>query len=362
MKVALIHYWLCHRRGGERVLEAFCEMFPQADIFTLVYDEDVLHSPTISRHLVTPSFLQKLPLARKHYQYYLPLMPMALEQFDLRGYDLVISSESGPAKGVLAPVTAKHLCYCHSPMRYVWDMYHDYLEGASCIKKCLVSLGMHYVRMWDALSANRVDNFVANSRIIQKRIHRCYHRDSTVVNPPVSVEDFAPAESREDFYLMAGELVPYKRPELAVEACNKLGKKLVVIGGGPMEKELRRLAGPTVTLLGRQPFTVLRDHYARCRALLFPGMEDFGIVPVEAMASGAPVLAYGKGGVCDSTLEGKTALYFGEQTVEAMAACITDFERTGVVYDVDQLVAHAARFSKERFKEEMRAEIEKVLM
>lgn len=355
MKVALVHYWLCNRRGGERVLESLCEMFPQADIFTLVYDPERLQSQVIAKHKVTTSFIQSLPFSRKRYQYYLPLMPIALEQFDLRQYDVIISSESGPAKGVLVPPSASHICYCHSPMRYVWDLYHDYLGKAPLVKKLLTAPVMHYLRIWDALSANRVDTFVANSNTIKNRIRACYRRDSVVVHPPVDVDDFSAEADREEFYLLAGELVPYKRPDIAVKACNQLGKRLVVIGGGPMEKALREMAGPTVTIMGRQPFDVLKTHYATCKALLFPGMEDFGIVPVEAMASGAPVLAFGKGGVCDSTIEGKTSLYFEEQSVDSLTSCICRFEEQGVSFSALELAQHAAGFAKSRFMKEMAA-------
>lgn len=361
MKVAIIHYWLCNRRGGERVIEALCEMFPQADIFTLVHDKDRLQSKIIAEHKVTPSFLQKLPFAKRHYQFYLPLMPMALEQFDLRGYDLILSSESGPAKGVIVPPDARHLCYCHSPMRYIWDMTHDYMDTASIFTKVASVPLFHYLRMWDALSANRVDRFVANSRTVKRRIASCYRREAEVIAPPVDVEAFAPAQEREDFYLLAGELVAYKRPDLAVEACNALGKRLVIIGGGPMEEKLRKIAGPTVTMLGRCDFNVLRDHYARCKALLFPGLEDFGIVPVEAMASGAPVLAYGKGGILDSAVEGETALFFNTQTCEALVDCIERFETHGVSMNAQELTNHAKRFSASHFKTRIQAEIDAML-
>jgi glycosyltransferase involved in cell wall biosynthesis len=361
MKTAIVHYWLCNRRGGERVLEALCELFPQADIFTHVYDPEQLDSPIIQRHNVHTTFVNRLPFAKTKYQWYLPLMPLALEQLDLRDYKLILSSESGPAKGVLVSPNSRHVCYCHSPMRYVWDMQPEYFANASIVKKVLAAPLLHYLRMWDASTANRVDSFVANSSCIQRRIELCYRRESTVIHPPVDVNDFDPTRSRDDFYLLAGELVPYKKPELAVAACNALGKKLVVIGGGPMVESIRSMAGPTVQVMGRQPFSVLKDHLARCKALLFPGMEDFGILPVEAMASGAPVIAYGNGGILDSTVPDKTAIYFAEQTSQSLEEAIRLFEAKGVHWTAQEIAAHTQRFSRQRFITEMDAHIRSVL-
>src|SRR5260363_128404 len=293
MRVAIIHYWLVGMRGGEKVIEALCDMYPQADIFTHVYAPDMV-SEKIRAHRIVPTFINSLPRAARMYKNYLPLMPLALEQLDLRGYDLIISSESGPAKGIIPPPGALHVCYCHTPMRYIWNMYHEYRDGAGALTRLLMPPLSHYLRMWDVSSAARVDSFVANSTTVAGRIRRYYGADSHVIHPPVDTEAFSPLPAAElgDFYLMAGELVAYKRPDLAIRAFNEMKLKLVEIGGGEMLQEVRRLAGPTITVLGSQPFSVLKDHYARCRALIFPGEEDFGMVPVEAMASGRPVIAY----------------------------------------------------------------------
>lgn len=307
MRVAIIHYWLVGMRGGEKVLEALCRMYPEADIFTHVAVPEVL-SEDLRRHTIRTSFIAKLPRAARMYKSYLPLMPLALEQLDLKGYDLIISSESGPAKGIIPPEGAVHLCYCHSPMRYIWNMYHDYRRTAGPLARVAMPLLTHYLRTWDESSAARVDRFVANSSTVAGRIRRYYRRKSTIVHPPVDVSAFAPVapDLVGDYYLMVGELVRYKRPDIAVRAFNATKRRLVVIGGGEMLAELRALAGPTVQVLGSQPFAALRHHYARARALIFPGEEDFGIVPVEAMASGRPVIAYGRGGATETVVAGRT--------------------------------------------------------
>lgn len=360
MKVAIVHYWLVGMRGGEKVVEALCDMFPQADIFTHVYVPDAV-SNTIRRHSVTTSFIGSLPAAARLYKRYLPLMPLALEQLDLRGYDLVISSESGPAKGVIPPATARHLCYCHSPMRYLWNMFHDYRERSGRLTRLMMPPLSHYLRLWDAVSAARIDRYVANSRAVAARIRRYYGREAAVVWPPVDVDAFAPvgAGQREDYMLMVGELVPYKRPELAVEAFNRMRAKLVVIGGGEMLAAIRRLAGPTVTVLGPQPFEALRHHYSRCQALVFPGEEDFGIVPVEAMASGRPVIAYGRGGAVETVIPNLSGMLFDEQSVDALIAAVEGF-RAGD-FDPRAIVAHARTFSRDRFIAAMTAEIDRLM-
>jgi glycosyltransferase involved in cell wall biosynthesis len=350
MRVAIIHYWLVTMRGGEKVLESLCRMFPDADIFTHAYAPEAV-SATIRRHNVRTSFIGKLPRPAKYYKSYLPLMPMALEQLDLRGYDLIISSESGPAKGIVPPPGAIHVCYCHSPMRYIWNMYHDYRDRAGPLKRLAMAPLAHYIRNWDALSSTRVDHYVANSANVRQRIQRYYHRDAAVIHPPVSVRDFTPvaAGDLEDYHLMVGELVGYKRPDIAVEAFNRMKRPLVVIGGGEMLEDIRKLAGPTVRVLGSQPVDVLRHHYARCKALVFPGEEDFGIVPVEAMASGRPVLAYRAGGATETVVEGVSGLFFDAQTVDALIDGVSRMDR----FDVNReaILAHARKFSEPLFRE-----------
>lgn len=359
-KVAIIHYWLVNMRGGENVVEALCELFPQAEIFTHVYVPESV-SDTIRKHKVHTTFIQRLPKAEKLYQTYLPLMPLALQQLDLRDFDLVISSESGPAKGVVVAPDARHICYCHSPMRYVWDMYPDYLANSGRIKRLLMPPLIHYLRIWDYFTAGGVDQFVANSRYVASRIQRYYRRDAQVIAPPVNTHEFKLMHEVGDFYLMFGQLVSYKRPDLVVEAFNESGRKLVVIGEGEMGDSLKKLARKNITFLGRQPFDVVREHLAKCRALVFPGLEDFGIVPVEAMASGRPVIAYGRGGVLDSVIEGKTGIFFNEQSAAALNEAINRFERDFNMFDSIKIVEHAGNFSKARFKKEFMVVVNDVL-
>jgi glycosyltransferase involved in cell wall biosynthesis len=360
MKVAIIHYWLVGMRGGEKVVEALCEMYPQADIYTHVYVPEMI-SERIRQHKITTTFINRLPRAARMYKKYLPLMPLALEQLDLSGYDLIISSESGPAKGIVPPPGAIHVCYCHTPMRYIWNMYHDYRKRTGRLTRLVMPPLSHYLRMWDVTSATRVDSFVANSATVARRIRRYYGSDSVVIYPPVDTEAFSIAAPSElsDYYLMAGELVPYKRPDLAVSAFNEMNLKLVVIGGGEMLDEIRRLAGPTVTVLGTQPFDVLKQHYARCRALIFPGEEEFGMVPVEAMASGRPVVAFDRGGATETVARNVSGVFFAEQSVAAISSAVKSLAAMEI--DPAKIAAHASEFGREQFFQKMRAHIDGLL-
>src|SRR5580698_4377230 len=291
MKIAIIHYWLVGMRGGEKVIEALCEMYPQADIFTHVYVPEMV-SHRIRQHRIIPTFINALPRPAKMYKTYLPLMPLALEQLDLSGYDLILSSESGPAKGVIAPADALHVCYCHTPMRYLWELYPDYLNDwtHSRLKRLLMRPIARNLRLWDFASAARVDRFVANSENVRRRIWKTYRRDSTVAHPPVAVETFS-YRPPEDFFLMVSELVTYKRLDYAIRHFSRTGRKLRVAGDGPEYRSLKRLAAASVEFCGRVSGSDLRDLYARARALVMPGEEDFGIAMVETLASGKPVIA-----------------------------------------------------------------------
>jgi glycosyltransferase involved in cell wall biosynthesis len=359
MKVAIVHYWLVTMRGGEKVLEELCKLFPQADIFTLVCDREKL-SPLLQSKTIHTSFLQRLPGARKHYRKLLPLMPFALEAFDLQAYDLVISSESGPAKGIVARPDALHVCYCHSPMRYIWDHYHIYRRDLGLIGRAMMTITAPPLRVWDVTTAARVDAFVANSAHVARRIRRVYNRDATVIHPPVAVDDFQATAELGDFYLCAGQLVTYKRVDLAVRAFTRMGKRLVVVGEGTQMAELKKIAGPSVELVGYQPFPVLRDYLARCRALVFPGEEDFGILPVEAMASGRPVIAFDSGGARETVTSAEVGLMFAEQTEDSLIDAVTRFEANAAAFDPAKIRRHAEGFSASLFRERMGRFIEDV--
>lgn len=347
-KVALVHYWLVGMRGGERVLERLLGLFPGADIFTHVYDPDRV-SATLRAATVRETFIGRLPGARRHYQKYLPLMPLALEELDLRGYDLVISSEAGPAKGVITGPDTLHLCYCHSPMRYLWDHYPDYRAAARGMGRMVMPAMFHRLRQWDVSSASRVDGIVANSSFVARRIRKVWGREADVVHPPVPVAAFRPSHRVSDRYLWVGQMTPYKRADIALEAFNRLGVPALMIGDGEMHAEIRARAGPRVEVCRHLDFDDLRRAYASCKALVFTAEEDFGIVPVEANASGRPVIALGRGGVTDSLVDGCTALFFPEQTVDALCQAIRRFELWLPHFRPEDAVANARRFSPANF-------------
>ncbi|MBY5534985.1 glycosyltransferase family 4 protein [Rhizobium leguminosarum] len=360
LRVAIVHYWLVSMRGGEKVVEELCRMFPQADIFTLVCNRDRISDFLKTRNIRT-SFLQKIPGAKRHYTKMLPLMPFALEQFDLQDYDLVLSSESGPAKGIITRADALHVCYCHSPMRYIWDQFHVYRHGLPWVGRALMSITAPILRAWDVTTSSRVDVFVANSDYVASRIRRFYDRESIVIHPPVATDDFAVGKGKGEFYLYAGQLTTYKRPDIAVRACTEAGRKLVVIGEGEQLAYLKSIAGPTVQFLGHQPFNVLRDHLSRCRALLFPGTEDFGILPVEAMASGRPVLAFDAGGARETVCSPQVGFRFAEQTTEALLETMAAFEEVEDDIDPHAIRAHSLKFSSTVFRDRLSSLIEQQL-
>lgn len=353
MRVAIVHYWLVSMRGGERVLESLCRLFPQADLYMHVVDRDAM-SKTIARHKVRTTFISRLPFARRWYQRYLPLMPMALEALDLTGYDLIISNEAGPAKGIIPAPDAHHICYACSPMRYIWDKYWTYRDGAGAVTRTMMLPIAFLLRIWDVVSAARVDHFMADSTYVAQRIKKFYRRDAEVVFPPVAVHLFAPAPAAEigNYYLWAGELVRYKRPDIAVEAFRRNGRRLLVIGEGAEAARLRRQAPDNITFLGKVPFTELQRHMARCRALIFPGDEDFGIIPVEVQASGRPVIALGRGGALDTVLDGQTGVLYRDCTVDGLLAAIERFEASDLADNCRAAcTANAARFTERAFHE-----------
>ncbi len=357
MKVALVHYWLVGMRGGEKVLESLCRMFPEADIYTHVAIPERL-SDTIRRHKITETFIARLPFARTWYPRYLPLMPLALEALDLTGYDLIISSEAGPAKGVIPGPNTIHLSYCHSPMRYIWDQYYVYRQCAGLLTRILLPFIAHYIRVWDTISATRVDLFIANSHFVSKRIKKYYRREASVVHPPVMVDEFVPVPPSEhsDYYLWCGELVSYKRPDIAIEAFNVSRKPLIIIGDGEQRSKLQTMAKPNIVFLGKAPFEILKHHAARCRALIFPGEEDFGIVPLEVQASGRPVIAYAKGGALETVIDGKTGVFFTDASATSLNEAIERFEESDIGLDCEvDCRNNALRFSESAFVAGMKA-------
>ncbi len=352
MRAAIVHYWLLNWRGGEKVLESLCKLLPDADIFALFYDPSAV-SAEIRRHNVTSSFLNPL---RRHYRQLLPLMPMALEQFDLRGYDLVLSSESGPAKGVLTSSSARHICYCHTPMRYLWDLYPAYSkEWLSGWQRMLFAPLSNYLRLWDFAAAARVDEFIANSDNVRRRIRKAWRRDSRVIYPPVAVENFYWREP-EDYYLIVSELVAYKRLDVAVRAFTRTGRRLRIVGDGPEFKNLKRMAGPGIEFCGRVPDADLSDLLARSRAMVVPGEEDFGMAPVEALASGKPVIALGRGGSLESVplSDPLGGVFFDEPDEARLVEALHRFELVEAQVRPRELQAWADQFSEANFLAHMR--------
>lgn len=359
VRVAVVHYWLVNMRGGERVVEQILSCYPEADLYTHVIDPAAV-SPIIRDRKVVESFVGRFPGARRHYQKYLGFMPRALEELDLTSYDLVISSESGPAKGVIAGPNALHICYCHSPMRYLYDHYPEYRDQLGGLKRIYFSHLSHRLRQWDFISAARVDQFVANSSFVAARIKRVYGRDADIIHPPVDLDAFQPISTpSRDYYLCVSELVRYKRIDLAIEAMRGMDARLLVVGDGEQAKELRKEAPPNVEFRGRVDMETLRALYAGARALIFPGEEDFGIVPVEAMASGTPVIALGSGGARDSVVEGVTGLFFRERSVAAIREAMRSFEAAH--FDTGQIVEHARGFSADRFRESFANTVERLM-
>ncbi|GHT91566.1 glycosyl transferase [Spirochaetia bacterium] len=356
MKTAIVHYWLVNMRGGEKVLEALLELYPDADIYTHVYDPKAVSS-LVNSHRVYTSYINKLPFARKFYQKYMPLMPNALKDFNLQKYDLVISSESGPAKGVVPNPDAYHLCYCHCPMRYLWDMYHEYFRKSGFLVRIFMKALIPGLRVWDITSANMVDRFITNSRYVAKRIRRAYNREAEVVFPPVSIEKFLSIKRNPgDFYLFFGQVTGYKRVDIAIEACIRSRRRLVVAGAGISRGDIKRYEkSGLVRFRGRVSDEEAAALFSQARALLYPQIEDFGIIPVEANAAGCPVIAFRGGGVLDTVKEGVTGLFFDEQSPVSLIQALDVFEgREGEFMDREPFTLHVGQFSKGVFQERMK--------
>ena len=374
MKVALVHDWLTGMRGGEKVLEVFCELFPHAHLYTLLHNKGSV-SNAIENMDIRTSFIQNFPLIKKRYRHYLPIFPTAIERFNLKGYDVVLSSSHCVAKGAVTGSDTLHVCYCFTPMRYIWDLYSLYFgkERSNIVTRWSVSLVLSYLRKWDVASSKRVDRFVAISKYVADRIKKHYGRESDMIYPPVDCSYFKPGISNGDFYLMVTPLAPNKRVDIAVEAFNKLNLPLKIIGSGQEERRLKRIARENIKLMGWQSDEVVRKHYINCKALIFPGLEDFGIVPLEAQACGKPVIAYGEGGILETVTpldssklnkrgsfatDNATGLFFREQTPASLAQAVTHFEDIKDLFSKQKIRKHAESFGRAIFKDKIRNYIE----
>ena len=362
MRVALVHDWLTGMRGGEKVLEVLCELYPDADIFTLFHRPGSV-SPTIERHHIHTSWLQHLPFASRHYRRYLPLFPSAVERFDLSPYDLVISSSHCVAKSVRRASGARHLCYCHSPMRYAWDQFEAYFGAervGALASRFVYRPILSRLAAWDTRTATRADRFVANSRHVAARIARYYNRNADVVYPPVDTAFYSPAAiAPESHFLIVSALVPYKRIDLAIEACRRAGARLRIVGDGPDRARLERVAGDDVTLLGSLADDAIRDEYRRALAFILPGEEDFGIAPVEAQACGRPVIALKRGGALETVVDSETGVLFEELTTESLGKALA--RAAALRFDTGHIREHAEQFSRDRHVARMRDTIDETL-
>lgn len=363
MKVAIIQEWLVTVGGSDKVTKAILDVFPDADIYTLVAKKEICDELGIPWEKVHTSFIQKMPLGKKKHRAYLPLFPFAIEQFDLRGYDVVISSSHCVAKGVITKADQLHICYCHSPIRYVWDMYNEYLEESHLtkgLKSWLVRYLLHRIRKWDAITSLRVDYFISNSDYVGRRIHETYRRDATTIHPNIDISRFELCGEKHDYYLTSSRLVAYKKIDIVIEAFNRMpDKKLVVIGGGPNLEVYKKLAKSNVEVMGYQPFDVLKERMQHAKAFVFAADEDFGMIPIEAESCGTPVIAYGHGGSLETVSDGKTGLFFKEQTTDDIIDAVKRFESMGdKPFSSSECRRWAEGFSEERFKREIRDFVE----
>lgn len=356
-KIAIVHDWLSGMRGGEKALEVFCELYPDAHLFTLVHQKGSV-SQTIERMNITTSYLQQLPGGLKYYRHYLPLYPAAIKSLNLSGYDLIISSSHAAAKAVTVPPGAFHICYCYTPMRYIWDQYEQYFgKGKASLPVRLAMKGIRgYLREWDVRSSQHVDRFVAISINVKERIQRIYGRDSVVIYPPVDLRRFAASYENKGYYLVVSALMPYKRIDLAVQAFATLGRPLVVVGTGTELEKLKAMAKPNIVFKGWARDDELPGYYANCRALIFPGVEDFGIVPLEAMASGKPVIAFAEGGALETVVEGRTGVFFRQQTPESLMDAVKRLD--GIQFSPEWIREHTLSFDRSVFKEAIREYVE----
>ncbi len=357
MKIALVHDWLTGMRGGEKCLEVLCELFPDAPIYTLLHNKGAM-SPLIESKKIFTSFIDNLPAKEKQYRKYLPLFPFAIAQFDLSEYDLVISMSHAVAKNVRVRNDALHICYCFTPMRYVWDMYEQYFGKGKTgfVTRTAMKIVAPLLRWWDVKTSARVTTFIAISEEVRRRIRKHYSRDSAMIYPPVDTEQFQLSNNEENFYLIVSALVPYKRVDLAVDVFNTNGEKLIIAGTGPESEKLKSKAKSNIEFLGWRSDEELAQLYSRCKALIFPGEEDFGIVPLEAMACGKPVIAYGKGGALETVIDGKTGIFFNDQTIGSLDSAVKKFHT--ISFDQQFIRRHSLKFSRSIYKQTMKDFIE----
>ena len=353
MKFALVHDWLPFIGGGERVLTNFVELYPSAPIYTTICNKDNMESPIKDSEIIV-SNLQKNKKEIKNHRKLFPFMMTAVEKFDLNEYDIVLSSSSSVAKGVITNPSTMHICYCHSPMRYGWEFSYEYagrMAGKGSLKNKILNYFLTMVRIWDNASADRVDYFIANSENVARRIWKHYRRESVVIHPPVRCKLFEISDVDQDFFLIVSRIQEYKRIDLAVKVFNDLGLPLIIIGDGPDREKLEKMAKENIKFLGRQSDQIIKEHYSKCKAFIFPGEEDFGITPLEAMASGRPVIAYRKGGALETVVEGKTGVFFDEQTEESLKEVILKFDRQK--FSKEEIRKHAELFDEEIFKKKI---------
>ncbi len=367
MKVALVHDWLVNYGGAETWCELALDIYPDADIYTLVYDQKKLKGH-FEKNKVFPSKVQKLPFATKIYRKLLKFMPQAFEAFDFSGYDLVICSSSSCAKGVITPPSTAQVAYIHTPMRYAWDLFFDYRRRSGFMTRFFMDRWMPQIRLWDYVSAQRIDKIIANSNYIARRIKKFWNRDAQVIYSPVNENRFYPSSKKiqkKDYYVFFSRLVQYKRADIAIEACAALGKKLIVIGSGPEEKKLKQLAAGNkdIVFAGRASDEDVRNYLYECKALIFCAEEDFGLTPLESQACGTPVIAFGKGGATETVLDKKTGVFFSEQNSQSLQEAIKEFEKLEAAksFDSKKIVAHAKTFSRERFIKEFKAACEETI-
>jgi len=360
MKVALVHDYLNQYGGAERVLEAFCQIFPKAPIYTLLYDGEKTGFAFEGKDIRT-SFLQKIPFVKSHHRPFLMLMPLAIEQFDFSEYDLVLSDSASYAKGIITSPETLHICYCHTPIRYAWDDSHKYIEefGYSKVIKKIIPFFMNYIRLWDEKASKRADKFISNSKFVSERIRKYYHRESEVIHPPVKANLFYLAKKTDDYFLLVGRFLPYKRFDLAIDAFNQLGLPLKIIGDGPDRKRLEKKSNKNIEFVGLVPDYKLKDYYAHCQAFIFPQEEDFGITAVEAMASGRPVIAYKGGGVLEIIQQGITGLFFENQTSKDLVEVLKNFNSSD--FDPKIIRERAMKFDEENFKKKIKKFINKTI-